>query len=258
MLIIILSLTFFIILLYIYAVFIEKNNLVVKEYYLEDIPFDMILISDIHYRKKSKYCEKPFNKIEKLKIDTILNAGDTFENVEDFELLNAFDNKNAYFVLGNNDHGKRDDPKRIEKIKNVLKKHSIKLMRNENIELSEKFYLIGIDDPHKFKEDVKRSFENIPQNVIKFVLVHSPEANEEILKYEPDFIFFGHTHGGQVRIPLVGSIFNNIKRGKVPKLGISKEGKTTLIHTSGLGTTLLPIRLFNPPEIIILRRKIKS
>ncbi|MCD6578801.1 metallophosphoesterase family protein [bacterium] len=245
-----------IIITFLYAYFYEKNRLIIKEYYLKGIPFDMMLISGIHYRKHTRFLAKLAEKIVGLDIDIILNGGDTFENVEDFELLNVFKGHRSFFVLGNNDHGKKDDPKRIEKIETILEKHNIQLMRNENVKLADNFYLIGIDDPHKFKEDVKTSFENIPYNAIKFVLTHSPEANIEILKYEPDYIFFGHTHGGQVRIPFIGSIFNNIKRGKVPKLGITKKGKTMLIHTSGLGTTLLPLRLFNPPEIIVLRKEI--
>ncbi len=60
----------------------------------------------------------------------------------------------------------------------------------------------------------------------------------------------GHTHGGQVKLPLVGTPVTNTALGYVR--GRYVVGGRTLIVSSGLGTTALPIRLGVPPEIVVV------
>jgi predicted MPP superfamily phosphohydrolase len=237
-----------------YGVFIERNKLVIREITVDNIPENIILIGDLHIRKDIKLYEKVGKFVRDSKAKIVLNIGDTFENILDYNFLSYLDNKRTYFVFGNNDYGSKESGKREEKIKKILQRHKIKVLQNSNVKLGKNFYLIGIDDPHKNRENIEEAFKDIPNNSIKFVMCHSPEVNDEILKYKPDYLFFGHTHGGQVRFPLIGSLFNNVRHGKVPKIGITKKNSTVLIHTTGIGTTLFPIRLLNPPEIILLKR----
>ena len=243
------------ILFFLYAHFIGASRLRIREYYFKDLPCDMILISDLHFRRYSGIHRRVYDVLRAYKgIETVICSGDTFENIGNYEFFDCLEEKDGYFVLGNNDYGKKNEKERVDKIEKIFKKRGIRILRNENIKISENFYVVGIDDPHKEKEDLEKSFDGIPGGAKVFSVVHSPEANDGILEYEPDYLFFGHTHGGQVRFPFIGSVFNNIRRGKVPPLGICRRGKTTLIHSSGIGTTLLPIRFMNPAEVIVLRR----
>lgn len=70
-----------------------------------------------------------------------------------------------------------------------------------------------------------------------------------------DLILCGHTHGGQIRIPGFGAIFSATVKWKRFEYGPYQHinGKTMLLVTSGLGTTWLPYRLFNPPEVCQIR-----
>ena len=71
-----------------------------------------------------------------------------------------------------------------------------------------------------------------------------------------DLVFAGHAHGGQVRIPGIGGLFAR-GQGIFPKYtaGLSKEGTTTMAVSRGLGNSTVPMRIFNPPEIVVMELK---
>ncbi|PJO45384.1 hypothetical protein CWD94_01530, partial [Lysinibacillus xylanilyticus] len=66
-------------------------------------------------------------------------------------------------------------------------------------------------------------------------------------------VFAGHAHGGQVRIPGFGGLFAR-GQGVLPKYtaGVFEEGTTTMAVSRGLGNSTVPIRIFNPPEIVVM------
>ena len=72
----------------------------------------------------------------------------------------------------------------------------------------------------------------------------------------PDSVYSGHAHGGQIRIPVVGAIAAP-NQGFFPKYadGIHKENNTTMIISNGIGSSLIPIRVFAQPELIVTEFK---
>lgn len=92
----------------------------------------------------------------------------------------------------------------------------------------------------------------------KCVIVHNPDTvsllTDDMLA-QVDLILAGHTHGGQIRLPGFGAFFASTLKWKRFEYGtyFHKNGKTMLLVTSGLGTTWLPYRLFNPPEACLIR-----
>ncbi len=99
-------------------------------------------------------------------------------------------------------------------------------------------------------EAYKKLINRIENDNLTILLRHSPAYLEDLLESKESFVLAGHTHGGQVRLPLIGSIFSS-GQGFFPKLdkGIYQVKEAQVHVDSGLGNTFLPIRLLNPVQI---------
>lgn len=87
---------------------------------------------------------------------------------------------------------------------------------------------------------------------ISILLAHEPQFIEEYSSAGYDYIFSGHAHGGQIRLPILGGLFSP-GQGILPKYtsGVHNAGNGKMIISRGLGNSSFPIRVFNRPEIII-------
>lgn len=84
------------------------------------------------------------------------------------------------------------------------------------------------------------------------LLAHHPDYFESYAAWGADVVFAGHVHGGMVRIPFWRGVVSPSVR-LFPKYdgGIFKEGEATMVLSRGLGMHTIPIRLFNPGELIV-------
>jgi predicted MPP superfamily phosphohydrolase len=83
------------------------------------------------------------------------------------------------------------------------------------------------------------------------LLAHEPDYAGAVRSYSVDLQLSGHSHGGQVRLPLLGAPYLPPLAHKYP-CGLRQLGQLTLYTTRGLGTTFLPIRFNCPPEVTLL------
>lgn len=85
------------------------------------------------------------------------------------------------------------------------------------------------------------------------MLSHRPELINMYAKENIDLVFSGHAHGGQIRLPLLGGLIAP-NQGFFPKYteGIHKLHSTSLVISRGLGNSLAPLRIFNPPEMVVV------
>jgi predicted MPP superfamily phosphohydrolase len=211
-------------------------------------------ISDYH---SNKYINK--NKLIKEIIefspDIIFLTGDIidFKTIDiqptlDFMKEIVETTPNVYFVSGNHE------------IRSVFYKEFLKgleslgviVLDNEkdiiNIE-DENLNLAGISF-YASKEDYNKVMDNIDTNNYTILLSHSPNRPISYLSGKEDLILSGHTHGGQVRLPLIGAIVAP-GQGYFPKYdkGLFQIGETTLYIDSGLGNSVYPIRFLNRVQI---------
>jgi predicted MPP superfamily phosphohydrolase len=117
---------------------------------------------------------------------------------------------------------------------------------------SERLYILGLDDVLKGRPKLARETRNIPNGAPAILLVHEPDPSSS--RGKPTFALqlSGHSHGGQVRLPFIGPIITT-KYGKTYAMGFYPTAKGGSIYTSpGVGTTLLPFRLFCRPEIAVI------
>ena len=85
------------------------------------------------------------------------------------------------------------------------------------------------------------------------LLCHRPNYMDAFKRHSLDLVFCGHAHGGQFRIPFIGGLFAP-DQGLFPQYtsGAYTEGDTTMIVSRGLGNSVMPIRLFNRPDVVIV------
>lgn len=107
-------------------------------------------------------------------------------------------------------------------------------------------------------EAVQSAIENMKQKRreskcdMSILIAHEPQFIEEYTAANYDFIFSGHAHGGQIRLPLLGGLFSP-GQGVFPKYtsGVHNAGNGRMVISRGLGNSSFPIRIFNRPEIIL-------
>lgn len=123
--------------------------------------------------------------------------------------------------------------------------------------------LCGIPDPYEMvfsgapdtEEQIRQALEGVDSADFTVLLAHRPELLAKYAQFPVDLVVSGHAHGGQVRIPGVLNGLYAPNQGWFPKLagGAYTQDGTTLIVSRGLAVrTRLP-RIFNRPEVVLVR-----
>jgi uncharacterized protein len=115
-----------------------------------------------------------------------------------------------------------------------------------------RFWVAGLGDMRHRAPDVRAALEHIPLGAPTIVLSHDPDMFPEV----PPWIALtlaGHTHGGQVAIPLLRRPMLPSYYGERYARGHIVEDGRHMVVSSGVGTSGLPIRLLAPPEVLMLR-----
>jgi predicted MPP superfamily phosphohydrolase len=108
-----------------------------------------------------------------------------------------------------------------------------------------------VDDVLGKAARLDRTLRNVPKDEPVVLMVHEPDYADKVARYPVDLQLSGHSHGGQVRVPLVGPLY-------LPELarkyvwGLYKVGELTLYTNAGLGTVQIPVRFNCAPEITLL------
>lgn len=112
--------------------------------------------------------------------------------------------------------------------------------------------LLGLDDAHIHRHDLRVAPRRAPDR-FGIAVMHSPDSAPEAVALGYDLLFAGHTHGGQVGIPLVGAIVtNSILPPRLAK-GVIRIGDAILSLSPGLGTSrYAPFRFAVRPEAMLL------
>ncbi len=218
--------------------------------------FDGITIaqmSDIHH---SKYVHKEFVRkcvraLNALNPDIIALTGDYVYCSDEFlcpvteELAELRAKEGVFAVLGN--HDCRDSTS------DALAKEGIRVLNNEHTPLYRKndyIFIGGVDNLCTGHMDLKKTLLGMDDNP-KVLLCHNPDAIEEIRKTNVDFVMAGHTHGGQVSLPIYGPPVVYSKFGNRYASGLFHEGNTIMYVNKGIGVSVFPVRFFARPEITL-------
>ena len=156
----------------------------------------------------------------------------------------------VYAVLGNHDWWL--DPERVAK---ALRTRGIRLLEdaNINLELDEcRFTLVGISDFWEGPHDVEKAFADVLPNTPTVAFTHNPDVFPQF-PHPVSLGIAGHTHGGQVALPFVGRPIVPSRFGERFAAGRIVESGQTYFVSTGIGTSILPVRFGVPPEVSVVR-----
>lgn len=229
-------------------------------------PLRILHISDLHIERLSVREDQLLIHIRQSTPDLILITGDfvnlsfnvdpiTHEQVRSLlsELSAPF---GVYAVLGSPPVDLHDT------IPFLFEGLPVRLLRNEvaRIELTGDrcLSLIGLDCHHDLVRDqaaLDLALKDNPSNCPRVLLFHSPELMPQAIERGIDLYVCGHTHGGQVRLPVIGPVLTSSRLGRRYAMGHYHERQTDLYISRGVGFEGLGaprVRLFCPPEITLV------
>lgn len=155
----------------------------------------------------------------------------------------------VYAVLGNHDWWYDG-----EKVRRALEANGIKVLENEVAKIDTRgtsFWLVGLADLWTRPQLIGETIANVPAHVPLIALTHNPDIFPQ-LPQGVSLLLAGHTHGGQVRFPFVGSVVSVSRFGERYVSGHIVENGRHLFVTTGIGTSIYPVRFNVPPEIVLL------
>jgi len=227
-------------------------------------------VSDLHNKSFGKGQAKIISKIEEINPDVILITGDTVDchhpnlKVAQEFIERAYKVAPVYLVSGNHEHYRVD----YKTVMRGYKLSGANLLDDKFISLEngEKIKLFGVSDLpplqfgkiddktiNSFENKLEKLSKNYDKDCINILLAHRPELIELYSKYGFDLVLSGHAHGGQFRFLFIKGIIAP-GQGLFPKYtsGIYKVKNTDMIVSRGLGNSIIPIRIFNRPELVVI------
>jgi predicted MPP superfamily phosphohydrolase len=114
-----------------------------------------------------------------------------------------------------------------------------------------RLHVAGLADVRQRRPDVARALARVPEDEPVIVLAHDPDTFP-FVPARAALTVSGHTHGGQVAVPLARLPFLPSRHGERFARGHIVEHGRHLVVGTGLGTSGLPVRLFAPPELLLL------
>lgn len=267
-------------LFFIVIMVIDCNRFVIKEYEIishklkESV--NIVLLSDLHSKSFGGKNEKLKEAIDKLHPDMVLIAGDMYtasrkEDGKAAEELVGYlaERYPVYYGNGNHEHKSRLYPEFFGEIYEnyaaYLRQTGVRHLVNEKAVLPDKnMEIFGSEIDRSYFAKMKRvSMEadymkallGVPDKERFSVLIaHNPDYFESYGKWGADLVVAGHVHGGLMQLPFVGGVISPALR-LFPKYdgGRFEQNGSVMILSRGLGTHTLPIRIFNPGELVVIR-----
>ena len=252
----------------------QNNSLTVSEYSFAfaDLPagFDglkIVQLSDLHNKN---FHGSLTRRVSELEPDIIVITGDLIDSRKtDYEAAVGFvdeisDIAPIYYVSGN--HEQKKDEK--QEFFTALSEHGVTVLQGETVSFKrgdDEICIAGLNDlsfygssvlgENKLKLQAELdALSQKKQDSFGILLSHRPELFDCYVESGFDIVFAGHTHGGQIRLPIIGGIFAP-GQGFLPKYdaGVYENGKTKMIISRGLGNSVFPFRVFDRPEIVVCK-----
>jgi hypothetical protein len=230
-------------------------------------PVRIVFFSDLHVHGPDMppaRIERIVEQINQLRPDIVVAGGDyigdnwmgahfsIYQVVAPLARLRA--RLGVYAVLGNNDY----DPEAMD-VAPALRRVGLHVLDNEAVRVGP-VALGGIDGNISIRRSYWKerrdrttaALEQLPG--VKILVAHRPDE----FKWAPSWVSLmlaGHTHCGQIVLPLFGPVFTGSDFGRKYLCGIIRDGRRTMVVTGGVGTSHVPLRFGAPADIWLITVK---
>lgn len=260
----------------------DVNRFVIRDYTIYSPKINkevnIALLSDLHNKEYGKDNYKLIEAIRDMDPDMVLCAGDMLTAKPGLttdmalQLFGYLKDYPVFYGIGNHEYRMkiyRDTYLDMyDEYVTALKKLGVNVLENESIEDEElgiRIQGIMIDreyykrfgrrsmEPQYIREIVGKS-EIDSNGLYNIMLAHNPDYFEAYAEAGGDLILSGHVHGGVVRLPLLGGVISP-RLSIFPKYdgGLYNHGTHTMILSRGLGSHTIPVRMFNPGELVHIK-----
>lgn len=222
-------------------------------------PVTIVQLSDLHEKSFGKDNAGLFAAVRSVQPDLIVITGDiiynSYTDSPNFPYMetlakNCVQTAPSFFITGNHD---RYHP---QAVKEAFAKNGVTVLDGKvtSFNVGDTVLSIGgIDDPDIDPDSISGIDFNGRENFC-LLLAHRPGAFEDYARAGADLVLAGHTHGGQVRLPWTKAIFY-ADGGFFPEYsdGLYTKDGAAMVISMGLGSSVIPFRLFAWPEITVTR-----
>ncbi len=270
-----------------YAIFIEPRRFR-RVYARMRVPrisggkLDVLHISDMHFMRGDRAKLAFLRRLQGVPLDAVVVTGDMIEEDAGIdycvEALSGFKPALGVFaVFGSHDRwysGLRNSvldlvvggyhkgpPNDFERLRRRLKEAGVVCLENESIRVelpksttggsavAQDLWIVGIGDMFVDLDDLDGALAGVPDDAFRILLTHTIESPEDLASHRFDAVFAGHSHGGQVRFPLIGPLITRSSLRREYASGVFEVAGTPFHINNGIGTgKWTGIRFMCPPE----------
>lgn len=233
----------------------------------------IVLLADLHNKRYGEKNQKLLDAVDEQKPDVVLCAGDLITSKPKASMDNAMDLVSVLagkypFYYGNGNHEYRifHEPgtygRMGERWRAFLKGCHVRMLENACIFLEEyNVRICGLDLPTSCykkldrgkvdKKALDRFLGKHEDGVCNILLAHNPAFFETYAEWGAELTLSGHVHGGIVRLPWIGGVLST-SLTLFPRYdgGLYEKDGRKMVISRGLGSHTIPVRLFNPAELV--------
>ncbi len=143
--------------------------------------------------------------------------------------------------------GNHDAKAGLDLVQAALEGIGIAFLKNQSVKLPNGLWVVGLDEDYIGRPDVARAFADVEPDAPVLVMAHNP-GEADLLKDRACIIFSGHTHGGQINVPILTARQLRRIKAKGYRAGWYDVGQARLYVNRGVGNTEVPFRFRCPPE----------
>ncbi|WP_128751357.1 metallophosphoesterase [Desulfosporosinus sp. HMP52] len=238
-----------------HSIAIKRYTIAISSLPVEFQGFTILHLTDFHSKEYGDSQRNLIELINRQQFDAVAITGDLVDksnpNMEPaISLVKGLHSKPVFFVPGNHEWWTN------YQIKSPLEAQGVHILDNGHFKYkigNSYIWIMGVDDPYLGRDQLDIALAGVSDSVPKVLLAHAPNIFSKAIKDNIDLVLVGHTHGGQVRLPLVGAVIAP-GQGFFPEFdyGQFTSGSTKMIINGGLGESVLPIRFYNRPEIVLV------
>lgn len=262
--------------LVVYGVFVEPYRIAItrQQVQISHLPepldgYTICHLSDLHTRSYGRLHRRLTGILSAINCDLAVITGDLVYEHSSLDVLSRTlsglkTRQGIFAVLGNND---LKSGVAATELARCLENIGIRVLQNTHETLIEEpcqLHVIGVGDPYSAVDDIDAAMDGVPEtDGFRLLLAHSPDIVMRLGYHRPHLILAGHTHGGQVKLPVVGPLWLHCRYrirasdgyfGSDELSGMAGRDLSG-VHmyvSRGIAWSLLRLRLMCPPQVVLI------